>query len=78
MFEEHKDKKGNSIKTMKEFLVTINHTETVSTGKIEDWMTMGRILKEHGLGMKDFKDEQEALAFLHGCIRAVGNCRSFR
>ena len=62
MFEEHKDKKGNSIKTMKEFLVQITHTETVSTGTVEDWMTMGRILKEHGLGMKDFKDEQAALA----------------
>ena len=62
LFEEHKDKKGNSIKTMKEFLVQITHTETVSTGTVEDWMTMGRILKEHGLGMKDFKDEQAALA----------------
>ena len=70
MFEEHKDKKGNGIKTMKEFLVQITHTETVSTGSIEDWMTMGRILKEHGLGMKDFKDEQEALAAVrHICAQ---------
>lgn len=70
MFEDHKDKKGNGIKTMKDFLVQINHTETVSTGSIEDWMTMGRILKEHGLGMKDFKNEQEALAAVrHICAQ---------
>ena len=68
LFDEHKAAKGGSLKFIKDFLMTVVHTDEVRVGTTEDYYSMGQILDSFGQKTKDFDSVEEAIdATRHLC-----------
>ena len=68
MFQDNKSLGKDALKFAKSFGMSVEHTDDTLVGHKEDYFPMGKILETFGMGLKDFKTNEDALeAVRHLC-----------
>jgi len=61
LFQDNRKLGKDSLKFAKQFAVEVKHEDQTTVGRKSDYYPMGYILKEHGMSVVDYENQEKAL-----------------